>query len=158
MGIRLVGDNVTVGIYTYADASQIAKEQGLDLVKISNGNNDVAVFKILDKTKYLYEKKKQKKQNAKKQIKTVVKEIRVTPNISENDLNTKINQALKFAKKDFYIKASVFFKGRSFYTQKEEGEKKLLLLADALSECYIPQALPKAEGRKLVMHLKPKTK
>jgi translation initiation factor IF-3 len=154
MKIRLVGDNIQPGIYDYAEAEKLASKLELDLFKISSGKDGTGVYKILDKQKYLYEKKKQQKDN--KKGKVVVKEIRITPTISDNDLNTKIKQAETFGKKGYRLKVGVFFKGRAIKVQMDEGQTKLLKIADSLSEYYKASSMPKMEGRRLTINLNPK--
>lgn len=154
MKIRLVGDNVNPGIYEFQEAKQIANDLNLDLIKLSSGKDQIDVYKILDEQKYLYEKKKREKDNKKNKV--TLKEIRLTPTISENDLNTKIKQAEEFGKKGYRLKVSISFKGREIKVQRLIGEEKLLKFADSLSVIYKAESLPKADGRRLIMNLNPK--
>lgn len=93
--MRLVGDNVTLGVYSAKDALAIAEEQGLDLVEISP-NAEPPVCKVVDYNKYLYEQKKKQKELKANSVKNVIKEIRFGPNTDEHDFNFKLNHAKTF--------------------------------------------------------------
>lgn len=154
MKIRLVGDHAP-GIYEYADAVKIANSVNLELVKISDGGESYPVYKIFDSEKAEYEKKKKNKALKLAQKGNVIKEIRLTPNISENDLNTKINYAKNFFNKGFKIKVVVTFSGRSI-NFKSIGEETLLKFIVALEDFYKPERMPTMEGKKLFTYLLPK--
>ena len=110
--IRLVGDNVEVGVYTLNNALQIARNLQLDLVEISPKASP-PVCKILEYKKFLYEQKKREKALKAKSSKIVVKEIRFGPNTDEHDYEFKKKHAEKFLRDGAKLKAFVFFKGRS---------------------------------------------
>ena len=93
--VRVVGENVEVGIYDVDKAIELSKEQNLDLVEISP-KADPPVCKIIDYSKFKYEQKKKQKEIKSKAAKTVVKEIRFGPNTDEHDFNFKLNHAKKF--------------------------------------------------------------
>ena len=117
--VRLVGDNVEVGVYSTQEALKIANEQGLDLVEISP-NADPPVCKIIDYNKFLYEKKKKEKEMKANSKVSEVKEIRFTPNTDEHDFNFKAKHAEDFLKDGNKVKAYVQFKGRAIMF-KERG-------------------------------------
>ena len=151
--IRLVGDNVTQGIYSLEDALKEAEEQGLDLVEV-NPKSDPPVCKIMDFQKYLYQQKKLAKKN-KAANKIEIKEIRFSPGTDENDFQTKVKQAQKFLEHKDKVKATMFFKGRSIsYT--DQGEKILLRFVVELENVGKAENLPVLEGRRMVVIIAPK--
>ena len=153
--VRLIGDNVENGIMDTRDALKLAREMGLDLVEISNANPPIA--KIIDYQKYLYEKKKKEKEQKKKQKQNEIqiKEIRLTPNTDDHDFNFKLNHAKNFLNEKNRVLVSVFFKGRQI-NYKEQGELILLRFAEELKEIGLPENLPKLEGKRMLMMVKPK--
>ena len=122
--VRLVGDNVEVGVYPTTKALQIAQGLGLDLVEISP-QAVPPVCKAIDYNKFLYEKKKKEKEVKAKTAKSVMKEIRFGPNTDEHDFNFKVKHAIKFLEEGAKVKAYVHFKGRTI-AYKEKGEIILL--------------------------------
>ncbi|AYN68561.1 translation initiation factor IF-3 [Euzebyella marina] len=154
--VRLVGDNVEVGIYPIRKAREIAEEMGLDLVEISP-KAEPPVCKIMEYKKFLYEQKKRDKAMKAKASKVVVKEIRFGPNTDDHDYDFKKKHAEKFLKDGAKLKAYVFFKGRSI-VYKDQGEILLLRLAQDLEELGKVEQMPKLEGKRMTMFLAPKTK
>ncbi|WP_208107981.1 translation initiation factor IF-3 [Zeaxanthinibacter enoshimensis] len=154
--VRLVGDNVEMGVYPIREALSMAAEQGLDLVEISP-NADPPVCKIIDYKKYLYEQKKREKAMKAKATKVVVKEIRFGPQTDDHDYEFKKKHAEKFLKEGAKLKAYVFFKGRSI-VYKDQGEILLLRLASELEDYGKVEQMPKLEGKRMTMFLAPKTK
>ncbi|HAB26380.1 MAG: translation initiation factor IF-3 [Xanthomarina sp.] len=152
--VRLVGDNVEVGIYPIKDALAIADEQGLDLVEISP-KADPPVCKVMDYKKFLYEQKKREKALKSKASKVVVKEIRFGPQTDDHDYEFKKKHAEKFLKEGAKLKAFVFFKGRSIVF-KEQGQILLLRLAQDLEELGKVEQMPKLEGKRMTMFIAPK--
>ena len=128
--LRLVGDNVEIGVYKLSAALALANEQGLDLVEISP-KAVPPVCKVMDYKKFLYEQKKREKVLKSKAAKVVVKEIRFGPNTDDHDYNFKKKHAEKFLNEGAKLKAFVFFKGRSIIF-KEQGQILLLRLAQDL--------------------------
>lgn len=147
--IRVVGENVTVGIYQLKEALDIAKEQDLDLVEISPTANP-PVCKVIDYKKFLYEQKKKQKELKAKSAKIVVKEIRLGPNTDEHDFNFKLKHAIKFLEEGSKVKVDVFFKGRTII-YKEKGEIILLRFAQELADYGKVEQLPKLEGKRMIM-------
>jgi translation initiation factor IF-3 len=154
--VRVVGDNIKVGVYSLRDALTLSYDLGLDLIEI-NPNAVPPVCKIQDYNKFLYEQKKKQKENEKKskQNKVETKEVRFTPNIDEHDYEFKKKHIINFIEEGNRVKTSVFFKGREI-AYKDKGQVLLLKLADELIEKAIPEKLPVLEGNKYVMFLKPK--
>src|SRR4029078_9883996 len=153
--VRLVGDNVTVGVYPTQEALKMAQEQQLDLVEISP-QADPPVCKIIDYNKFLYDKKKKEKEMKAKAKTTEVKEIRFTPNTDDHDFDFKSKHAENFLKEGNKVKAYVQFKGRAIIF-KERGELLLLRFAERLAEIGQPESMPKLEGKRMMMVLTPKT-
>ena len=151
--LRLVGDNVEIGLYSLAQALAIANEQGLDLVEISP-KAVPPVCKVMDYKKFLYEQKKREKTLKSKAAKVVVKEIRFGPNTDDHDYNFKKKHAEKFLKEGAKLKAFVFFKGRSIIF-KEQGQILLLRLAQDLEELGKVEQMPKLEGKRMIMFIAP---
>nr|WP_257212938.1 translation initiation factor IF-3 [Maribacter sp. 4U21] len=154
--VRLVGDNVEVGVYPIRKALDISKELELDLVEISPKAKP-PVCKIIDYKKFLYEQKKRDKAMKAKASKVVVKEIRFGPNTDDHDYEFKKKHAEKFLKDGAKLKAYVFFKGRSI-VYKDQGEILLLRLASELEELGKVEQMPKLEGKRMTMFIAPKTK
>ena len=154
--MRVVGENVEVGVYHITKAMKMAKEQELDLVEISP-KADPPVCKIIDYKKFLYDQKKKQKAIKANAIKTVIKEIRFGPNTEEHDLNFKTKHAIKFLQEGSKVKAFVFFRGRSIIF-KDQGEILLLKFAQALEEYGIVEQMPKLEGKRMTMFIAPKKK
>ena len=152
--MRLVGDNVEMGVYGIREARDKAEELGLDLVEISP-TAEPPVCKIMDYKKFLYEQKKRDKAMKAKATKVVVKEIRFGPNTDDHDYDFKKKHAEKFLKEGAKLKAYVFFKGRSI-VYKDKGEILLLRLAQDLEDYGKVEQMPKLEGKRMTMFLAPK--
>ena len=153
--IRLIGaDGAQLGIVSAEQANAMADEQGLDLVKISP-NATPPVCKIMDYSKFCYDQKKREKDARKNQKVVEIKEIRMSPSIDTNDLNTKIKAATKFLADGNRVKVSVRFRGREM-AHTNIGEKLLMDFAEACSEVAAMEKNPKLEGRFMAMFLTPK--
>ena len=154
--LRLVGENVEIGVYKLPQALILAKELGLDLVEISP-KAVPPVCKILEYKKFLYEQKKREKSLKSKATKVVIKEIRFGPQTDDHDYDFKKKHAEKFLKDGAKLKAFVFFKGRSIIF-KEQGHILLLKLAQDLEEWGKVEQLPVLEGKRMIMFIAPKKK
>src|SRR6187431_3014602 len=152
--VRLVGDNIEVGVYSIQEALRMAQDQGLDLVEISP-NADPPVCKVIDYSKFKYEQKKKQKEIKSNAQKTVVKEIRFGPNTDEHDFNFKVKHAVNFLKEGAKVKSYVHFAGRSI-VYKERGEILLLKFAQSLEEVGKVEQMPKLEGKRMYMMVAPK--
>ena len=151
--IRLIGaDGAQLGIVSAAQANAMAEEQGMDLVKISP-NAVPPVCKIMDYSKFCFDQKKREKEAKKNQRVVEIKEIRMSPSIDTNDLNTKVKAAQKFLANR--VKVSVRFRGREM-AHTNLGEKLLMDFADACAEVASMEKNPKLEGRFMAMFLTPK--
>ncbi|MBQ7210200.1 MAG: translation initiation factor IF-3 [Paludibacteraceae bacterium] len=152
--VRLVGDNVEQGIYSFQEAMRIADEQNLDLVEISASANP-PVCRVLDYQKFLYQKKRKEKEQKANSAKIVIKEIRFGPQTDEHDYNFKLKHAQEFLKDGNKVKAYVFFRGRSIMF-KEQGELLLARFANDLQDVAKVEQLPKLEGKRMILNLAPK--
>ena len=153
--VRLVGENVTVGVYPTTEALKMAQDQALDLVEISP-NADPPVCKIIDYNKFLYEKKRKEKEMKAKSKASEVKEIRFTPNTDDHDFDFKAKHGEKFLKDGDKVKAYVQFKGRAIQF-RERGELLLLKFAERLNEVGVLEGMPKMEGKRMLAIWAPKS-
>ncbi|MGB0135612.1 MAG: translation initiation factor IF-3 [Flavobacteriales bacterium] len=154
--VRVVGDNVEVGVYSLAQAQRMAEEQELDLVEISP-KADPPVCRIIDYRKFLYDQKKRQKELKANQSKVTIKEIRFGPNTDDHDFEFKLKHARKFLEEGSKVKAYVFFRGRTIVF-KERGEILLLKFAQELEDVGLVEQLPKLEGKRMTMMINPKKK
>lgn len=152
--VRLVGDNVEVGVYPTRKALAMAEEQGLDLVEISP-NADPPVCKILEYKKFLYEKKRKEKEMKANSKQSEVKEVRFTPGTDDHDFDFKAKHAIKFLQEGNKVKAYVQFKGRAIMF-KDRGELLLLKFAERLGEHGSLEGMPKMEGKRMLVMFAPK--
>ena len=153
--LRVIGsDGSQLGIMSAAQANALAVEQELDLVKISP-NAVPPVCKIMDYSKFCYDQKKREKDAKKNQRVVEIKEIRMSPSIDTNDLNTKIKSAQKFLQDGNRVKVSVRFRGREM-AHTNIGEKLLLDFAASCAEIANMEKRPKLEGRFMAVFLTPK--
>ena len=153
--IRHIGaDGSQRGIISAAKANEMAEEQGMDLVKISP-NAGPPVCKIMDYSKFCFDQKKREKEAKKNQRVVEIKEIRMSPSIDTNDLNTKVKAAQKFLNDGNRVKVSVRFRGREM-AHTNIGEKLLMDFAEACAEIAAMEKNPKLEGRFMSMFLSPK--
>lgn len=150
--IRLIGENgEQLGIMPSRDALKLAEEAGLDLVKIAPTAKP-PVCKIVDYGKYKYEQIRKEKEAKKKQKTIEIKEIRLSPNIDTNDLNTKINAARKFLTKGDKVKVTLRFRGREM-AHMNSSKHILDEFAEKLSDISVVEKAPKVEGRSMTMFL-----
>jgi len=154
--VRLVGENVTIGVYPTFKAIQMAEDMGFDLVEISP-NAVPPVCKIIDYQKFLYQQKKRQKEQKAKTVKIVVKEIRFGPQTDDHDYNFKLRHAKEFLGEGAKVKAYVFFKGRSILF-KEQGEVLLLRFANDLEEYGKVEQMPVLEGKRMIIMMSPVSK
>ncbi len=147
-------DGEQLGIMSARDAMKLAREADLDLVKIAP-NAKPPVCKIIDYGKYRYEQARREKEAKKKQRTMEVKEIRLSPNIDMNDLNTKANQARKFLSKGDRVKVSLRFRGREL-AHINYSKQILDSFYEKLEDISVVDKPPKMEGRTMVMFLSEK--
>lgn len=148
------GETITTGVFPTRKALAIANAVELDLVEISPKAKP-PVVRIVDYSKFLYEKKKKEKEIKAKAVKTVIKEIRFGPNTDDHDFEFKVRHAQKFLEDGAKVKAFVQFRGRTIVF-KERGELLLLRFIQALEEFGSPEALPRMEGRRMFVFVAPK--
>ncbi len=153
--IRLIGSHgEQLGIMSSQEAMKIAEEEELDLVMVAPGAKP-PVCKIIDYGKYRYELVRKEKEAKKKQKTIEIKEIRMSPNIEANDLNTKMNAAKKFLAKGNKVKITLRFRGREMAHIKETRHV-LDDFAEALSDVAVIEKPSKQEGRTISMVLSEK--
>ena len=150
--VRLIGENgEQLGIMSAREALRLAEEAELDLVKIAPTAKP-PVCKIVDYGKYRYEQVRKEKEARKKQKTIEIKEIRLSPNIDTNDLNTKINAARKFLTKGDKVKVTLRFRGREM-AHMNNSKHILDDIAESLSDIAVVEKAPKVEGRSMTMFL-----
>ncbi|MBQ8325466.1 MAG: translation initiation factor IF-3 [Lachnospiraceae bacterium] len=150
--VRVIGtDGEQLGVMSIKEALQLAEEAELDLVKIV-ATAKPPVCKIVDYGKYRYEQARKEKDAKKKQKVIEVKEIRLSPNIDTNDLNTKINAARKFLSKGDKVKVTLRFRGREM-AHMANSKHILDDFAEALADVSTIEKAPKVEGRSMTMFL-----
>ncbi len=150
--VRVIGaDGEQLGIMSAAEALKLADEAELDLVKIAPTAKP-PVCKIVDYGKYKYDQMRKEKESKKKQHVVEIKEIRLSPNIDSNDLNTKINAAKKFLTKGDRVKVTLRFRGREM-AHMASSKHILDDFAEALDEIATVEKAPKVEGRSMTMFL-----
>ena len=140
-----------LGIMSAKEAQKIAEDAGLDLIKIAPTAKP-PVCKIADYGKFRYEQTRRDKEAKKKQKITEVKEIRLSPNIDTNDLNTKMNSARKFLSKGDKVKVTLRFRGREM-AHMANSKHILDDFAENLSDVATLEKAPKVEGRSMTMFL-----
>lgn len=144
-------DGEQLGIMSVREALEKAEETGLDLVKIAPKAKP-PVCKIVDYGKFRYEQTRREKEAKKKQKTVEIKEIRLSPNIGTNDLNTKASNARKFLSKGNRVKVTVRFRGREM-AHTQNGRAILDTFAETLSDISQVEKEPKMEGRNMSMVL-----
>ncbi len=150
--VRLIGaDGAQLGIMSSREAMRLAEEAGLDLVKIAPTAKP-PVCKIVDYGKFKYEQVRKEKEARKKQRTIEIKEIRLSPNIDTNDLNTKINAARKFLSKGDKVKVTLRFRGREI-AHMNSSKHILDDFAKSVSDIAVMEKAPKMEGRSMTMFL-----
>ena len=155
--VRVIGEEgQQLGIMSAKEALQLAEEAGVDLVKIAPTANP-PVCRIVDYGKFKYEQLRKEKEAKKKQHVIEVKEIRLSPNIDTNDLNTKINAARKFLTKGDKVKITLRFRGREM-AHMNSSKHILDDFATSLSDISVVEKAPKVEGRSMTMFLTEKRK
>lgn len=153
--VRVIdADGTQLGILPTKEALRIAQEKELDLINIAPQAKP-PVCKILDYGKYRFEQAKRDKEAKKKQKIIEIKEVRLSPNIDDHDLDTKVRAALKFLQGGDKVKVSVRFRGREM-TRTEVGRVVLEQFTKQIADIAEVEKPPKMEGRSMVMFLMPK--
>ena len=151
--VRVIGDGEPK-IMTSYEASQIAQSEGKDLILINESQNP-PIVKIENYNRYLYEIEKANKEKRKNSIKSQIKEIQLSPDIAENDLNTKARKGKEFLLDGDKLKIVMQLKGRQ-KGSPERGEITMLKFASILEKEGVAESMPKLEGGKWFMMMKPK--
>ena len=155
--IRLIGENgEQLGIMPTREAQAKADAGGLDLVKI-NPKAQPPVCKIIDYGKFRYEQTRREKEARKKQKIVEIKEVRMSPNIDSNDLNTKVAAARKFIEKGNKVKVSIRFRGREM-AHTAASRPMMEDFAAQLSDIAVVEKPPRMEGRFMTMFLAEKNR
>ncbi|MCR5800435.1 MAG: translation initiation factor IF-3 [Lachnospiraceae bacterium] len=150
--VRVIGeDGEQLGIMSSREALALAEEAGVDLVKIAPTAKP-PVCRIVDYGKFRYEQTRKEKDAKKKQKTVEIKEIRLSPNIDTNDLNTKINAAKKFLSKGDRVKVTLRFRGREM-AHMNTSKHILDDFAESLADIAVVEKAPKVEGRSMTMFL-----
>lgn len=150
--VRVIGqDREQLGIMSAKEAYLMARDADLDLVKIAPTAKP-PVCKIINYGKYRYEQARKEKEAKRKQRTIEVKEIRLSPNIDMNDLNTKANQARKFLSKGDKVKVTLRFRGREM-AHKDVGREVLNAFYEKLGDVAAIDKEAKMEGRSMIMFL-----
>lgn len=153
--VRLIGaDGEAVGVVHIRDALAAAEEANLDLVEVSP-SADPPVCKLLDFGKYKYEQQKKRNEARKKQKIIEVKEIKLRPNIDDNDYNIKMRNARRFIDEGDKVKVTMRFRGREMAHQ-DIGMGVLNRVRDEMDPVAKVEQMPKMEGRQMVMVLSPR--
>ena len=152
--IRLIDqDGENAGVVTPATAIDMAEEVGLDLVEISPGASP-PVCKIMDFGKYKYEQQKKAVEAKKKQKIIEIKEVKFRPNIDTHDYDVKMRSVTKFLGDGDKVKVTLRFRGREMAHQ-ELGRGLLQRIAGDIEEIAKIEAMPKMEGRQMIMVVAP---
>ena len=150
--VRVIGaDGQMLGIMSSIEARRLAEEEELDLVMVSPAAKP-PVCKIIDYGKFKYEKTRKEKESKRKQHMVEIKEIRMSPNIDTNDMQTKINAARKFLQKGDRVKLTLRFRGREM-SHMQQSAHILTDFANALADVAIVDKTPRVEGRSMTMFL-----
>ena len=150
--VRLIGENgELIGIMSAKEAYKLAQEAELDLVKIAPTDKP-PVWKIIDYGKYKYELARKEKEAKKKQKVIEIKEVRLSPNIEDNDLNTKVSAAKKFLEKGNKVKVTLRFRGREM-AHMASSKHILDDFAKMLEEVAVVEKPAKVEGRSMTLVL-----
>ena len=151
---RLIGyDGAQLGIYSVAQALQIAEDEGYDLVEIA-ANADPCVCRIMDYGKYKYDQAIKAKHARKKQTKIETKEMKFRPKIDVGDYDTKKKHVLRFLAAGNKVKITIMFRGREM-AHPEQGLSILERLSDDLKDVAVVENQPKMEGRNMHMLISP---
>ena len=150
--VRVISqDGVQLGIMSASEAMKLAREAELDLVKIAPAAKP-PVCKIIDYGKFRYEQARKEKEAKKKQKTIEIKEVRLSPNIDDNDLNTKVSAARKFIQKGDKVKVTLRFRGREM-AHVQSSKRILDVFAEKMADIAVVEKAPKMEGRSMTMFL-----
>ena len=143
----------SLGIISTDEAMSKANEMGLDLVLIAPTAKP-PVAKIMDYGKYKYQEEKKLKEQRKNQVKIVIKEIKLSVKIADNDIAYKVKHAREFLEKGYHVKFRVFLRGREM-AHPEAGKEVLLRVWPMVEDIGVMEKPPKFEGRYFNMYVTP---
>jgi translation initiation factor IF-3 len=149
--IRLTGDGFKGEVVTLKEALALANDLELDLVLVTE-TNDIGVCKIMNYEKYMYEQSKKPKNKG-----LDVKEVKLGPNMADNDLDYRTKHIIEFLQKGHKVKLTMQFRGREM-AFVDKGQELMLKLILNLEDHGSAESIPKLEGKKLISTLKPKPK
>lgn len=152
--VRIVGDDIESRIVSLEDAKAIADEMDLDLIEINSKVNP-PIMRVGNYEKMVYEIKKAEKKKA--HVAKPLKEVQLSVNISSHDLETKANNAKKFIDDGSKVKVTLSMKGREL-TRRDENKRSILEFITLMEEVALPESMPKDEGNRTIVILKPKKK
>ena len=152
--VRLVGPNgEQVGIVRVEDALRLAAEADLDLVEVAPDGKP-PVCKLMDYGKFKYESAVKAREDRKKQVNTVIKEMKLRPKIDPHDYETKKGHVVRFLKQGDKVKITIMFRGRE-QSRPELGYRLLQRLAEDITEFGTVESAPKQDGRNMIMVVAP---
>lgn len=150
--VRIVGDGIESRVIKLDEAKKIAYGMELDLIEI-NSKSDPPIVRIASYEKMIYEMKKNAKKN--KQTAKPLKEIQLSVNITEHDLQTKANNARKFIENGNKVKVTLTMKGREL-SRRDENKRSILEFIVMLEDVATPESQPRDDGNKTIVILKKK--
>ena len=153
--VRLIGRGEPF-VLSIREAQKLANDEEKDLILI-NENQTPAIVKIEVYNKFLYELEKAEKEKKRNSNKSQLKEIQLSVNISDHDLETKSKKGREFLKDGDKVKVVISLKGRQ-KASPQRGELVMLKFATSVEEFGVPESLPKLEGGKWLMMIKSKKK
>ena len=153
--VRLIGQGEPQIVNTF-ETMKMANSEGKDLILISESSNP-PIVKIEEYSKFLYQQEKAEKERKKKSSKTELREIQLSVNIADNDILTKSKKAKEFLLDDDKVKCVIQLKGRQ-KAMPEQGELVMLKFANILADIGSPEAIPKLDGGRWIMIIRPKSK
>ena len=153
--VRILGDYDGAIMSSY-DASKIAEDEGKDLILISDTSNP-PVVRIEEYTKFLYNIEQKEKAARKNSKRSEMRELTFSANIADHDLGIKSKKAIEFLENGDKVKCSLMMKGRQL-SMKEQGQIVMLKFAKLVEETGVPESLPKFEGSRWLMTLRPVNK
>lgn len=153
--VRLVGsDGEQLGVVPTQEALRLAREQGFDLVEVAPQARP-PVCRMMEYSRWKYERSKRMKEARKRQKTQDVKEIKMRPTIDEHDFQVKVRACLKFLGAGDKVKATIMFRGRQM-AHIDIGQRVLERLLEAVKDSCIVERAPKIEGRNMIMILSPR--
>lgn len=147
-------DGTNHGIIPTSQALELAEDMGLDLVLIAPDAKP-PVAKIMDYGKFRYQQEKKKKEAKKNQKVIVIKEIKLSVKIAENDINYKVKHAREFIEEGNHVRFRVFLKGREM-SNPESGVEVLNKIWTMVEDIAVMDKEPKLEGRYVNLLITPK--